>query len=40
MYLNAKMKPVETGPGIRGDGGNSRVGELKYDTFDSLQETL
>jgi hypothetical protein len=43
MYVNAKMIPVETIPGIGGwgrlkedDGG----GEFNYDIFDELQELL
>jgi hypothetical protein len=38
MYVNAKMIPIETVPGIR-EGGmkeNSRGGEFKYDIFDTL----
>jgi hypothetical protein len=38
MYVNAKMKAVETVPGIR--GGNEREQwrevEFKYDVFDTL----
>jgi hypothetical protein len=30
MHVNAKMRPVETVPGIRGGG------EFKYDIFDIL----
>jgi hypothetical protein len=35
MYVNAKMIPVETVPGIRGEGikENDGRGEFKYDTF-------
>jgi hypothetical protein len=38
MYVNAKMVPVETVPGIRGEGmkDNSRDGEFKYDIFDTV----
>jgi hypothetical protein len=38
MYVNAKMKPIETVPGIRGGGmkENNGGGEFKYDTFDTL----
>jgi hypothetical protein len=38
MYVNAKMIPVETVPGIRGGGDkeNIRGGESKYDIFDTL----
>jgi hypothetical protein len=36
-YVNAKMAPVETVPGIRGgDGGEKWRGEFKYDIFDIL----
>jgi hypothetical protein len=38
MYVNAKMIPVKTVPGI-GEGSmkeNSRGGEFKCDTFDIL----
>jgi hypothetical protein len=35
---NAKMLPDETVPGIEGEGmkESSRVGEFKYDIFDTL----
>jgi hypothetical protein len=38
MYVNAKMKPVEAVPGIRGGRmKKSRGGsEFKYDIFDTL----
>jgi hypothetical protein len=38
MYINAKMIPVETGPGIRGRGmkESSAGDEFKYDIFDTL----
>jgi hypothetical protein len=38
MYINAKMIPVETVPGIRGGGmkESSGGGKLKYDIFDTL----
>jgi hypothetical protein len=38
MYVNAKMIPVETVPGIRGGGGEKRSGggEFKHDIFDTL----
>jgi hypothetical protein len=42
MYVNGKMRPVKTIPGIEGgmikenDGG----GEFKYDIFDILKELL
>jgi hypothetical protein len=38
MYVNAKMMPVETIPGIRGVGvkESSRRDELKFDIFDTL----
>jgi hypothetical protein len=38
MYINRKMKPVETVPGI-GEGvlkEDDRGGECKYDIFDML----
>jgi hypothetical protein len=40
MYVNAKMLPVETIPGIQIGGikESGRVGESKYDIFDTLQE--
>jgi hypothetical protein len=36
MYVNAKMIPVETVPGIRGEGMGESDGEseFKYDVFD------
>jgi hypothetical protein len=42
MYVNAKMIPVETVPGIRGEGmkGSSGGDEFKYDIFDTLSEPL
>jgi hypothetical protein len=42
MYVNAKMVPVETVPGIRGEGmkESSGGGEFKYGMFDILQESL
>jgi hypothetical protein len=37
MYVNAKMIPVETLPGIGREGmKNSGEGEFKYDIFDTL----
>jgi hypothetical protein len=38
MYVNAKTIPVETVPGIRGEGMGERNGgrESKYDIFDTL----
>jgi hypothetical protein len=38
MYLNAKMIPVETVPGIRGRGKKESSGGdvFKYDIFDTL----
>jgi hypothetical protein len=38
VYVNAKMIPVETVPGIGGGGMNesSGGGEFKYDIFDTL----
>jgi hypothetical protein len=38
MYVNAKMIPVETIPGICGEGmkERGRGGELKYYIFDIL----
>jgi hypothetical protein len=38
VYINAKMIPAETVPGIRGGRmkESSRGGELKYDIFDTL----
>jgi hypothetical protein len=38
MYVNAKMIPVETVPGIRGGGIKEDCGrgEFKYDIFDIL----
>jgi hypothetical protein len=42
MYVNAKMIPVETVPGVGGEGikENGGEGELKYDIFDTLYELL
>jgi hypothetical protein len=41
MFVNAKVIPIETVPGIRGVGiKESGGGEFKYDTFDTLQESL
>jgi hypothetical protein len=42
MYVNAKMIPVETVPGIR-EGrmkDRSRGGEFKYDIFDNIVRTF
>jgi hypothetical protein len=42
MYINGKMIPIETSPGM-GEGGiqeNDEGGEFKYDIFDILQELL
>jgi hypothetical protein len=38
MYVNTKMIPVETVPGVRRGRINesSGGGEFKYDTFDTL----
>jgi hypothetical protein len=38
MYVNAKMIPVETVPGIKGGGmkESSRRSEFKYDIFYTL----
>jgi hypothetical protein len=37
MYVNGKMRLVETVPGMGGGGiKNSGRGELKYDIFDIL----
>jgi hypothetical protein len=38
MYVNGKMRPVETIPGIRRGGIKEidRGGEFKYDMFDIL----
>jgi hypothetical protein len=38
MYVNEKMKPVETIPGMgeKGIKKNGREGEFKYDVFDTL----
>jgi hypothetical protein len=38
MYVKAKMIPVESIPGIRGEGmkENSGRDEFKYDVFDTL----
>jgi hypothetical protein len=39
MYVNAKMIPVETVPGMGGKGGWEREveGEFKYDIFDTYK---
>jgi hypothetical protein len=38
MYINGKMRPVESIPGIEGGGikDNGGRGEFRYDTFDTL----
>jgi hypothetical protein len=38
MYVNGKMRPVETIPGMRGKGikKNSGGGEFMYDIFNIL----
>jgi hypothetical protein len=38
MYVNAKIVPVETAPGIRGGRmkDSSGGGEFKYEIFDTL----
>jgi hypothetical protein len=38
MYVNAKMIPVKTTPGISGGEikGNSRGGKFMYNIFDTL----
>jgi hypothetical protein len=44
MYVNRKMRPTETIPGMVLGGGeikkNHGVGEFKYDTSDVLSELL
>jgi hypothetical protein len=42
MFVNGKMIPVETIPGIRGGDikENGGGGEFKYDIFDILKEFL
>jgi hypothetical protein len=42
MYINGRMRPVETIPEIQGGGikKNGVGGEFKYDIFDTLQELL
>jgi hypothetical protein len=42
MYINGKLRPVETVPGMGGVRikENGRGGELKYDIFDILEEFL
>jgi hypothetical protein len=42
MYVNAKMIPVETVPGIGRGGMNESGGggEFKYDILDTLKEPL
>jgi hypothetical protein len=42
MYENAKMIPVETVPGMVGEGikKSGGGGEFKHDIFDTLQESL
>jgi hypothetical protein len=38
MYVNAKMIPIETVPGIGGEGikQSGRGGKFKFDIFDTL----
>jgi hypothetical protein len=36
MYVNAKMIPVKTVPGMAGVKVSSGGGEFKYDIFDTL----
>jgi hypothetical protein len=38
MYVNGKMRPVETIPGMEGEGikENDGGGEFNYDIFDIL----
>jgi hypothetical protein len=40
MYVNAKMMPIETTPGIGGGGikENGRGSKFMYDIFDALKE--
>jgi hypothetical protein len=40
MYINEKMIPAKTIPGIAGGGlkKSGTGGEFKYDIFDTLQE--
>jgi hypothetical protein len=40
MYVNGKMRPVETIPGMGGEEikENGGRGEVKYDIFDMLEE--
>jgi hypothetical protein len=42
MFVNGKMIPVETIPGMEGRGikENNGGSEFKYDIFDILQELL
>jgi hypothetical protein len=40
MYINAKMVPVETVPGIMGEGMGKGGAKFKCDMFDTLQESL
>jgi hypothetical protein len=40
MYINVKLIPVETIPGMGGVKENGGGGELKYDIFDTLLELL
>jgi hypothetical protein len=42
MYVNGKMRPVETVQGMGGGGlkENGEGCEFKYDIFDILQELL
>jgi hypothetical protein len=40
MYVNGKMRPVETIPGMGGIKESDGGGELKYDIFDIFYELL
>jgi hypothetical protein len=42
MYVNSKVIPGSTTPGIGGEGikKNSRGGEFKYDIFDTSYELV
>jgi hypothetical protein len=36
MYVNAKMIPVDTIPGMAGIKESGKRGEFRYDAFDTL----